>query len=229
MSRRLLYAALVVSALALGAIHIGLKPEDVRDVRVLIRDPRPMQPRVSNMARVYEQADAQVAEGSVVLLGDSLTERFPNPKRLSPQVVNYGIGGMTTRELRRVLPRFGAVRRASVVVLTIGTNDVRLRELDGLEGRMREISERIPVRVVWNAIPPTHFGPEEAVGVVNATARKVCAERPDCTFLETRWASGDFTDGTHLSRAAYTKWTANLRSVLHVPLQVDAHRRHANR
>ena len=166
------------------------------------------QPTVRSRIELLTRMDSGQPSGAVLLLGDSLTDRFKDYARLAPQVVNYGVGGQTSQELLQSLPRYGLVHRASLIVLTIGTNDLRLDQVDGIETRLREISAALPGPMIWNAIPPTAYGDNSRV---NAAARKVCADRPDCRFLVTDFAPEDFTDGSHLRPSGYAKWAANLK------------------
>ena len=218
---RLLIALLAVSALAgLQLVRPGIAERWTAGTRPA---DRPVRVNTWSRAQRVIRGDDVVPSGAVLLVGDSLTDRFQGWRTLAPVVANYGVGGMTTRKLLRTLPNYRAIQRARLVVLTMGTNDIRLHEVDGIEERFRTLSASIPVPLVWNAIPPTHFGDRDAV---NVAARKVCAERPDCTFLVVDFAPSDFLDGTHLTASGYAKWVQALRPELASQAALQSPRRY---
>jgi len=164
-------------------------------------------PHIGTMRRYHAWADASQPAGAVIFLGDSITEGLA-VSAVAPVAVNYGIGKQATGDLLVSMRGYGSIGRARLVVLTIGTNDVSRKQLAGIEDRLRAISAAIPVPLLWNAVPPSTRGDSAPV---NAIIRKVCAERPDCTYLETPFQPGDFRDGTHLSDAGYARWIAAMR------------------
>ena len=171
--------------------------------------PIPHSDHIAMMRTFQRMADASQPDGAVIFLGDSLTQGLATAA-VTPLAVNYGIGGQTSAGLLAALPDYGAIPRARLVVLTIGTNDIVLHQTAGIEGRLRSLSAGIAKPLVWNAVPATAWGDN---ALVNAAARKVCAERSDCTFLATRFQPSDFSDGTHLTPAGYARWIAELRQV----------------
>lgn len=145
--------------------------------------------------------------GAVVFLGDSLTQGMP-VLAVADRALNYGVSGQTAKGLLEAMPTYGAVRRARLVVLTIGTNDVGNRTpLSEVEATLRALSAAIPGALVWNGVPPTKKGD---VGPINALVRRLCAERADCRYTETPFQASDFRDGTHLTREGYARWVASL-------------------
>lgn len=65
--------------------------------------------------------------------------------------------------------------------------------------------------VLWHAVPPNSRG---HVSGVNRMIRRVCAERPDCTYIETRFDRRDFLDGVHLTLTGYSHWIASLQEAV---------------
>lgn len=143
----------------------------------------------------------------VVFLGDSLTAGL-RVQSVTPNAENRGVSGIDTADLLRALPS-QSFEGVSLVVLTIGTNDVHKGREAGLESRLQEIARRVPGPVLWNAIPPNaHHDVTQA----NALIEKTCAARPACTFYRTDFQAGDFKpDGVHLSRRGYIRWVESLR------------------
>jgi hypothetical protein len=131
--------------------------------------------------------DARTPEGAVVFLGDSLT-RALDTGRVVPGSYNYGIDGYQTRQLLPLLPKLRGIKHARLVVLTIGTNDVKHQQQPGIRVRLAAISKAIPGPLLWNAIPPSVHG---EVASVNSAARSECAARTDCVFVETAFEAGD--------------------------------------
>jgi hypothetical protein len=163
------------------------------------------------LQKYHRVADEQQPAGIVVFLGDSLTQGLA-VDAVSPLAVNYGVAGAKSSDLVPAVRQLGSLKRARAVALMIGTNDVGRGVVDGIEGRLRAISASIPVPVIWTEIPP-HSGGD--VSAVNAAAAKVCAERPDCTFLRMGWGAADMaTDGVHLSPEGRARWIARLREVV---------------
>lgn len=168
--------------------------------------PMPKPPYWSQTFGLHLQADPHQPAGLAVFLGDSITQGLA-VEAVAPGSVNYAAGGMTSRDLQHMLPRLESLKRARVVVLTIGTNDL-LRGMDGSATRIVEVGRSIPAPLVWHAIPPSaRFDPAP----VNAAIRHACATRPRCTFVETAFEPGDFRDGVHLTPAGYRRWIASLR------------------
>jgi lysophospholipase L1-like esterase len=157
----------------------------------------------------HQQADPHQPAGAVVFLGDSITQGLA-VQAIAPGSVNYAAGGLATRDLLRYLPKLKAVKTARVVVLTIGTNDL-LRGTPGLEERLARIAAGIDAPLIWHAIPPsTRHDP----AAVNATIRRLCAERGRCVYVETAFEPRDFRDGVHLNAEGYRRWIGTLRAAV---------------
>jgi hypothetical protein len=164
------------------------------------------------LQQYHRVADPQQPDGAVIFLGDSLTQGLA-VAAVSPRAVNYGVAGATSADVLRAVPQLGSLKRARVVAVMVGTNDVGKQQTAGIEDRLRAISAAIPVPLVWTEIPPHAEGD---VSSVNAAAAKVCAERPDCTFLRMRWGPADMDpDGVHLSPEGRARWMRALSDAAH--------------
>jgi len=78
------------------------------------------------MLHYHKRMDGNVPEGSVIFIGDSITQGLCVSAIASP-AVNYGIGSDTTVGILQRLPYYNSIKRASAVVLAIGINDIRRR------------------------------------------------------------------------------------------------------
>jgi lysophospholipase L1-like esterase len=189
-----------------GAGYAGSSPTSI-----------PYRIRLDDTALAMIERDARVPAGAVIFLGDSLT-RALDVGRIAPGAINYGIDGYQTRHLLAFLPKLRSVPRARLVVLTIGTNDVKRHQLEGIEERLHRISQAIPGPLLWNAIPPSRQG---EVARVNAAVRRECAARSNCTYLETKFEATDFWDGEHPNVAGNERWSASMRRAW--PLHGEGH------
>lgn len=149
--------------------------------------------------------DPQVPGGATVYLGDSITAGLVAPG------VNFGISGATSADVLNVIEKLPSVKRAGVVYLAVGVNDVH----DGLPGtaeRFMAIAAAIPAgtSVVWSAVLPSSHPriSAEAVQRINEAAQAACNSRPRCRFVAAPEWRADYLleDGVHLSAAGYAAW-----------------------
>jgi lysophospholipase L1-like esterase len=183
--------------------------------------PAPSQPDTSfgsqyaSVVQGYQRtADAHQPDGATVFLGDSHTQGLA-VAAVAPVAINYGVGGLNTERLLRVLPRLSAVHRARLVVLMIGSNDIPAQDQDAFEGRLEAIAASIDAPLVWHAIPRNRRVPADVTAKANAAIARICEARPRCRFVETEFGPEDFQrDGSHLSPSGYRKWIASLRGAV---------------
>lgn len=155
-------------------------------------------------AQYLTTSDPHQPEGAAVFLGDSHTQGLA-VAAVADRAVNYGIGGLTSERLLLNLPALGAVKRARVVFLMIGSNDGEAKP----ENYAR-LAEAIPGELVWHAIPPN---PRWDVTGANEAIADACEDRGRCRFVQTDLGAGDFqADNSHLSAAGYGKLIATLRA-----------------
>jgi lysophospholipase L1-like esterase len=211
-SRRLqLLSGLLVIAICLGAYLLVYGTARSTSSRPVGPRYKPQAHGIAEIVSAQALADSGQPSGAVLMLGDSITEQFRQADRLAPIVINYGVSGQTTQGLLRALPHYGAARRARFVVLMIGTNDVSQGLTQDIESRLRAISARIQVPLVWHLVPPTTRGDVEST---NAIIRRICDQRSDCTLVNTFFRPEDYTDGTHFSPSGYAKWSSSLRRAI---------------
>lgn len=163
-------------------------------------------------------ADPHQPAGAVVFLGDSHTQGLA-VEAVEAGALNYGIGGQDTRHLAEAIPHLQAVKRARLVVLLIGSNDLPAQDPDGMRERLQAIAAGVEAPLLWHGIPRNRRVPLEATQEANAMIRAVCHARPGCTYVETDLATEDFqSDGSHLSPSGYRKLIATLRRGLDAAL-----------
>jgi len=76
-----------------------------------------------NMLGSHLQLDGSVEAGSVIFLGDSLTQGL-NVAAVTDSAINYGIGMDTSRGLLQRISQYRSLTRASTVIIAIGINDL---------------------------------------------------------------------------------------------------------
>jgi len=183
--------------------------------------------RAGQLRRHAEAVDP----GAVVFIGDSLLAAL-DVGALADRAVQLSIPGETARRVAARLPGLlPALRGARLVLLHVGTNDLRYREPGALARPLGRIMGKIPagVPVLVDAVLPVDeaafglYGNAE-VRAANAVLRRACAARPGCRFVDTSGglagAGGGldprFHDGggLHLSPAGHRAWRAALAAVL---------------
>lgn len=113
-----------------GVIGICLWKSDIVEkttVKLGISQPIELGPFYYEMTRAYRSKDGAVPDGSVVFIGDSITQGLPTALVANPSV-NYGIGWDTTHGVLQRIPDYtDSISRSSAVVIAIGVNDLKRR------------------------------------------------------------------------------------------------------
>jgi len=213
-----------IAWLYIAAIHLLLavllfRPDLIHDFKRKV-----FQDHSATLARTnptsHERMDASVPEGAAIFLGDSITEGLA-VAAVAPLAVNYGIGGLTTEELIRNIPKYRSLNRAGAIFLMIGINDIDRTETEGLADRLRLIANTIPQDrpLIWSGIMPVYADriPADPIAPANKSISDICSQRKNCTFVDTQalFAPGDgslFSDGVHPNEAGYGKWISALRA-----------------
>lgn len=176
-------------------------------------------PHGQRMVGYHQAMDASVPAGAAIFLGDSITQGLAGAA-VSKFPVNYGISGATTSELLGNLPKYQSIKRASVVFLMIGINDLGQGKIEGLADRLNAIGSAIPqgLPLVWSGIMPTYVGDvdQHQIDAANAVIQGICAARAKCTYVNTQVIFSEegaalFRDGVHLNDQGYAKWITALR------------------
>jgi hypothetical protein len=171
--------------------------------------------------------DDLVPDRAIMFLGDSITQGLAT-EAISPSSVNYGIDGLNTIELLQAIPSYKSLYRSSLIVVTIGVNDIAQGIDATLSDRYKDIFAALPsdVPLLWNAVMPANAGRMTPPKIQNAnqTIKSLCVKRQNCTYINS-WdfmadRSGQMKsqlflpDKIHLSREGYRTWIAVLRQAI---------------
>ena len=191
----------------------------------LARAASPPDAHVQMMRIFHRRMDPQVPAGSVIFLGDSITQGLVT-LTVAPDSINYGIGGQNAVQLRESLSIYESLVRARAIFLLIGINDLAWGDAPGLAGNLERLSNALPpgVPLIWSSILPAYSErvPMKDIVAANADIRRLCQARPGCRYLDTHalFPAGDrslFPDGIHPSTRAYQLWSAALKAALPPP------------
>lgn len=188
-------------------------------------------PFYDEMVGSQQQLDGSITKGSVIFMGDSITQGL-NVAAITHPAINYGIGMDTTYGLIKRIPLYSSLDRASHIVIAIGVNDLirTHRKNDDILDNYRHIFTLLPtdVPVIVQAIIPvdervTMQGFNKRVTQINqqlaliATANKarfidMSDELTNAEGnLKTEFHIGD---GLHLTTTAYQIWIKTLKPLL---------------
>ena len=173
------------------------------------------------------QLDSSVEAGSVIFLGDSITQGL-NVAAVTHPAINYGIGMDTSLGLLQRIPQYQSLANASKIVVAIGVNDLMRtsRNNAGTLENYQRILESLPegVPVLIQAIFPV----DERQGMTGTNSRiralnqslKTLAESRNAAYLdlEGKFANAEGNlkhelhagDGLHLSAQGYRLWIDEL-------------------
>jgi lysophospholipase L1-like esterase len=177
--------------------------------------------------------DAAAAPGAVVLVGDSIIAQLAPEFAGDTGFADLGLGGDTTRTLLRRLPGLRSIGTAARLVIGVGVNDLKYREVPEIAKDYAALLAHVPaaLRVTVVSVLPV----DERSGILarrpylrnatitrlNQALRLVCEARPACRFLDA-WPGmtgpglhgpelhGD--DGWHLSRAGSAELARLIRA-----------------
>ena len=80
----------------------------------------------TRMMMYHERMDSSIPTGSVIFIGDSITQGLAT-SAISQLSVNYGIGSDTTLGVIERLDTYHSINTAKAVVIAIGINDIKRR------------------------------------------------------------------------------------------------------
>lgn len=157
----------------------------------------------------YVDQDRLVPTGSILLLGDSHLQALPSA--WFDNAHNFSIGGESMARLSLRLPKLDSVQRASVIVLSGGTNDLlEGRSVEAVRQAWIDVLAGLPrtVRVICVGIPepPSTDARSNDVIQVNADIRSICSARGHA-FVAVQpgqpgvWQRTSLSDGVHLDQA----------------------------
>ena len=189
----------------------------------------PPNPYYDSFKLLLAELDGKMSPGGTVFLGDSITQLLP-VKSLSPDAVNFGIGGDSAKGLAERVGSYKSLETAKVLVIQIGTNDV-LSGAPGYEQDFTRLAEALPAAPViyWYAVPPLDGTIEKRANLnrikdLNKLIENLCRARAKCVFVDLTGKYSDglgnlrtefhIGDGIHLNAKGYEIWIQSLRENL---------------
>ena len=177
------------------------------------------------------EADAGVADGVVILLGDSIMAQL-NAQDIADDAVNFGLGGDTTETLDRRLTVLRSIARSRAVVVGVGVNDLKYRQVEQIVRDYRRVLARlatVPRVFVVSVLPVDPAGQaarerpylrNQTIEAINHGLRMLCRQQMNCRFLDAGPALAASQsnvygiDGWHLSAPGRDVLTGFLRQSL---------------
>lgn len=180
---------------------------------------------------VLERLDKNIPDGSVIFIGDSLTESLA-VSAVTNQAFDLGIAGDFIEGVTQRLPDYHSLAKARTIVLLIGTNNAAFQINDQrLEEDLRELANRLPTtsQLLWYAVPPVDHQidknrPAERIQQINLKIKELCASRSNCRFIDLTESLADESgnlkpdyhvgNGFHFNERGYEIWIQNLKTQL---------------
>jgi lysophospholipase L1-like esterase len=186
------------------------------------------------MLMYHKRMDKQVPKGSVIFIGDSITQALA-VNAVAVNAVNYGIAADTTLGVLKRIDYYASLAHASVIVLAIGVNDLERRADKDIIDNYNKILDKLPnnVPILVSAIHPideeirrTPIYNNERIEILNNQLERICTskENKKITFLNIskKFLNSKHSlnrkyhvgDGIHLSLEAYKIWIDELKQAL---------------
>ena len=187
------------------------------------------------MVTYHKRVDANVPNGAIIFIGDSLTQSLCVSSVAQP-AVNYGIGSDTSAGVLKRLEYYQSIKRAKAVILAIGTNDLRFRGNDEIIENIEAIRLQIPsgTPVIISSVLPVDFEAKDnwnppnrrnRVRELNERLKLFCIQAEHTWFVNTPSAMVDNAgnlrddlhvgDGLHLSLKGNRIWGSALKNKIH--------------
>jgi len=185
-----------------------------------------------DMLGSHLQLDGSVMQGSIIFLGDSLTQGL-NVAAVANASINYGIGMDTSWGLLKRVPQYKSLNRASTIVIAIGINDLlrTSRSPADIVKNYQHILSRLPkgkAILIQAAFPADEeisglTGINQTIFQLNKMLHQLAKER-DYQFVNLweQFTKNDgsakkelyIEDGLHLSTKGYQLWIQALKQHL---------------
>lgn len=202
-----------------------------------------LDPVVQGRIREVLAQGADIPDGAVLILGDSVMEGL-DEAAIGPGVHNLGIASLTIFTLESLLPRLRPLPAAGGVILGIGGNDLGYRRHDDIVQDYARLVAAMPkdVPLLIVAVLPmdeTDRSVQEwptlrnaNIDALNRAIGGICGRRPRCHLLSAQPfladAAGNLADGLHagdgrhLSAAGYRRLTEAIRTMLRHAVRAGA-------
>lgn len=220
---------LFIGLMLLKSDFIGLVVSRFTDV---VEGPPEITGFFERVVQYHARMDGNVPDGSVVFIGDSLTQGLC-VTAVAPMSINYGIGGDTTVGVLQRLPNYHSLKRAGAIVVTIGNNDLAFRTNREIMRNYSAIIARLPRDIPVIFSPPIPYD-EKADTQWSGRNQRVRALSKDLEILTRKSGNLHFVDvgpllvdaegnladryhdgdGTHLNAKGNEVWITLLRKTV---------------
>lgn len=216
-----IYPLIAAGVFLAALIYVIARPEFATSLHVRLGLRTPGESHIQSMRIFHSRMDSSNPDGAAIFLGDSITQGMP-VTAVANRAVNYGIGYQTSIQLLESMQIYASLKRASVIFLNIGTNDVRDGRGSSLPSQFEKILAALPEEtpLVWSAIVPRDSASAATIRAANTAAEALCKARPRCEFVDTweflaeRDGSGisqHYDNTVHPNASGYALWVPRLR------------------
>lgn len=181
-------------------------------------------------ATVHGRLDGSLPEGVTLFIGDSITQGLATAAIVDSSV-NYGIGSDTTVGVIERLPSYKSINKAKAVVLAIGVNDLKRRDVETTVDNYQKMLKLIPQDkpIVVSAVLPVDErvytrNSNDSIKQLNTKLKTLVAGMSNIVYVDStellQEPDGNLKaefhtgDGIHLNTAGYQVWIAQLRQAL---------------
>ena len=114
-------------------------------------------PRFYSSVKVHKKLEPNIPTGAAIFIGDSILKGLC-VTAIYPTAINYGIPGDTTMGVLERLAIYGSLKHARLVVISVGINDLRWRDVSAILDNYNAIIKKIPKGppIIFNAILPVN-------------------------------------------------------------------------
>jgi len=188
-------------------------------------------PHYETMLAFHQRVDANLPSGSILFIGDSITQGLA-VTAIHPQSVNFGIGGDTTFGVLNRLPHYTSVAKSKLIVIAVGINDLKRRKDDEIIENYKKVAGLIPdeIPVLFSGVFPVDEVRSDLIGYnarinrINRRLNKLCVDSPRLYYFSmsdfVQDSNGELDDdyhigdGIHLNSLANAAWISRLKALI---------------
>ncbi len=184
------------------------------------------------MLAYHKRMDGSVPDNAIIFIGDSITQSLA-VSAITPSGVNYGIGKDTSIGVLNRITQYSSIPRANIVVIAIGINDLKRRDVNSITDNYTKIINAIPkdIQIIFNAVHPVneffslHPGRKNAyIQQLNLNLKSICSKFTNVHFMDISQLLADNRqnlsnkfhtgDGIHLNHNGYAIWINSLKEMI---------------
>lgn len=194
--------------------------------KINIKNPPEITSHFKNMVTYHRYMNKSTPNGSVVLIGDSITQGL-NTAAINLKAVNFGIGSDTTVGVIERLPYYSeSIESAKYIILAVGVNDLKRRSNSEIVANYEKIINQLPndKEIIISSILPVGIEKEKIhdlqwnnrITAVNSGLKLLSQKHKNVRYLDVNSKLSDTNgllptnfhvgDGVHLSSDAYKIW-----------------------